>query len=200
MSFFKTTISNHKKVERLKLLSTFNLNTPEYLVIPQYSSIRYAQKEFLSFSSSCDRISIRTQSEKIDDDFGTPKWIDIDVKNAEKIFPTLLDKYTVLVSKAINSKDAIKVCAIAILEDKIIIEMANGGGTVDKITRSGLIDKRYIEDYDNVKNIDDKDIYCLLIELLRTPFINVIYEVSWFPYPVGRLGMHYIIWDITRWS
>ena len=178
------------KYNRINLLQCHHINTVKYQYLKMGSNISDIE-DFCDFK----RVSIRTQHPNYN--VWLPKWINIDMKDAIEILPNIINKYDVLIANAIDSSMAIKRGNIAVLENCIIVEIAYGEGTVDKVNHEGVIDKRWIttKAFYN-KDIDDEDILDVFLDILKLPYINVIIEFSCFSVPVGIFNKKYVAWDI----
>lgn len=183
------------KYSRISLLQSHHINTVKYQYFKIGSNISDIE-DFCGFK----RVSIRTQHPN-NNNVWLPKWINIDVKEAIGVLPNIINKYDVLIAEAIDSSMAIKCGNIAVLEDGIIVEIAYGEGTVDKVTHEGIIDKRWITTKISYsKDIDDEDILDVLEDILKLPYKNVIIEFSCFSVSVGIYNKKYIGWDIVDWK
>lgn len=196
MSLQKRELDIEGKFEKIKLLQRYYINTVKYYYFKKNSDISDIE-DICEF----ENISLRTQSPRKEMDVWLPKWINVDKKKGINILPDVLKKYDVLIAEAINPETTIKCGNIAVLDECIIIEIAYGSGTVDKITSKGLIDKRWITTISTYyKDIEDLDILSVVESIVNLPYINVIIEFSCYDENVGIYNQRYVVWDILNWK
>jgi len=192
MDFSKLT-----RYERIRFLQDYGINTVDYILLKKGKHCLNS----LEFLREMSRISFRCQSATAGLDFGLPKMIDLMYEQAVNNIIIHLKAYDVLVAKAISVSAVVYTGNIAFIDGAIIVEIAAGSYTNDKVTREGHIDLRW----ETTRNQFYRDIDVVVIrdvvkELVFFPFDNVVIECSIFNQLVGIKKRNYISWEVTNWK
>ena len=179
------------KYERIQFVKRIGLNTEENILIKPNTDI----KEYFNFLKNLDEFSLRTFRK---DDKITPHYPIISKKNLiPKINELQKSGYNLILATPINPKDCKFAGAAWKTLDKIVIEIANGPGTVRRVTHNNEIDKRYIINKFNILDNYPTEIKKCIYNFRRTKLDNVIFEFSWYNKLIGHKKENFICWEIT---
>ena len=157
--------------------------------------------DLLNILKPFSRISYRCQSPEIGLNAYMPRKVDLSYEQAFDDILNHIGKYDVLISETIPLQDVIYNGNVAFWQGEIIIEILSGPGTLDKLTREGCIDYRWITTKSKFyREIAIEKIRLLTKEILVLPYNNIIVECSIFNKPVGIKYKDYIAWEIINYQ
>lgn len=177
------------KFERIKVIKLCDVNTEDSFLISGEHSENTLKNALMSY----DFISLRTFREK---ETHCPHYPYISVEIAIPIIKKLLfEGYSTIIAKPVNPEDCLFAGAAMKNGNQLTIEIADGPGTVRRVTNNGKIDRRYsVKSYeltnDNMVN------YCIS-QFNKIPLDNCIFEFSWYNKPVGYKQQNFILWEVT---
>lgn len=179
---------NRNKYERIQFVRDLGFNTEENILIkPTDLSNNY--RKFLNDLEKCSLRSFREEFE----DFNSPAHPILTKKEAYSIIPKIRKQgYNIILAKPIDPKDCLFAGAVYKTSKNIVTEIADGPGTVRRVTRDGKIDRSY-----SAYETDDKKLNKCLAEFKNCHLENVIFEFSYYKIPVGYKKQNFIVWEIT---
>jgi hypothetical protein len=187
------------KYDRIRLLRHLGLNTEVSVLIESESDLRRHE----AFLAPLERMSVRTFSRTGATD--EPHFPIIGRATFETDCLPLLDQgYSLIVAEPIDPAGAQLAGCILRRPEDFLVELAEGPGTVRRVTHEGKIDLQLA-----VSGPDDPrcraDIRPAVTELAEAErqwradvtLMDVLYEFSVYAYPVGWKNEPVIFWEIT---
>lgn len=181
-------MSNKKnKYERIDFVKQLGFNTEDnFLIKPTHNEDHY-----IDFINEHDYVSIRSFDNK--DSHYSPAYAHVRSNEAKTLISQLQkDNYNVILATPINPDDCLFAGCVHKTSANVVTEIADGPGTVRRVTHEGVIDRRYYGLNTNDKNLN----YCLQ-KIKKTPLENVIFEFSYYNTHVGIKKDNFIVWEIT---
>lgn len=178
---------NRNKYERIKFVRNLGYNTEENILVNTEDTI----KKYQPFLKKLKHCSIRTFNEF--DSMACPAHPILTKNKAYELIPKLQTQgYNVILATPINPKDCLFAGATRKTLDELVTEIANGPGTVRRITHEGKVDERYIGSKTSNLYLNN-----CLSEISNCHLNNVIFEFSYYKNPIGWKKENFIVWEIT---
>ena len=179
------------KYDKIKLVRDYGLNTEENILVTPVTK----PKKYLTFLANLSACSIRTFK---DDNIKTPHYAHIEKLKALDLIPELQrEKYNIILATPINPKDCAFAGCIWHGLETTIVEVADGPGTVRRVTHENAISRRYTLNNFTQENTNDPRINIALRKIRNIGFSHIIYEFSWYNKKVGHLNENFICWEMT---
>jgi len=182
------------KFQRVQLPRSFGLNTENSILVRGHFAL-----ENHEFIKARNKFSVRTFYADDRSDFGqnktAPHFCTITKSMLMKKAPDCFKQgLQLIVADQIDSKDC-KFCGTIWISDKITVEIANGPGTVRRVTNEGKIDARY--DISHSELFGDGCLDLCISECKKTRLRDVIFEFSYYNILIGCKNERFICWEIT---
>jgi len=182
---------NLNKYERIEKVRLLGLNTEENILVkPDSKSIIYQ-----TFLKDLDKCSIRTFR---NDEHNVPHYPILTKEEALNIIPILQkQEYNCIVATPIDPKDCEFAGACLKTIDELIIEIADGPGTVRRVTHESKIDRSYTIPIYSIQKTSDLKVNQCIAKFKNVYLNNIIFEFSWYKIPVGYNYENFICWEVT---
>jgi hypothetical protein len=180
------------KYERIQYVRELGFNTEENILVrPTDNSSIY--KDFIK---KYKRISLRTFNDL--DNLVTPHFPILTLDEALIKIPELQHKNIYcIVATPIDPKDC-KFCGAAMKTGlQLFVDIADGPGTVRRVTHDGKIDRRYVLEKEGLKLTDDLELNKCLKQFKICLLEECIFEFSWYNHLVGYKKENLIVWEVT---
>lgn len=187
-------MSLHKrnKYERIQYVRSLGFNTEDSILVKPGDNLKQYQK----FIKKLDKISLRTFNQK--DDLYAPHFPILTKEEANIKIPELLKQdINCIVATPIDPKDCKYAgCAMKSLE-QMTVELADGPGTVRRVTHEGKVDRSYSINLFLRRLTDNPELNYILKQFVDCYVEECIFEFSMYNIPVGIYKQNAIVWEIT---
>jgi|TARA_R100001530_G_scaffold34477_3_gene26932 hypothetical protein len=185
-----------KKYERIRLVESFRLNAEDSILISVDD-----KNDYEDFLKNLDNCSIRT--EKVNSSVGnwlTPHYPFVPIDQASALIDGLrYSGYYVILGKPINPDDCLFAGAARKYGplEHLYIEIANGPGTVRRVTHEYKVDQSY-DIQSRLETTNDSKVNECIQNFRKVPLTDIIFEFSYYKPLVGIKNEHFICWEIVN--
>jgi hypothetical protein len=183
------------KYERIEFVRELGLNTEENILVRPNDNFYLNSKQFGAFFKGLNQVSIRTFYDN--SKLNTIHYPIIGIGEVENIVKTLQkNNLNAIIATPIDPKD----CEFAgtCLKDghTLVFELADGPGTVRRVTRQSVLDRRYYLP-GLLDNTIDYRVNYAINEFRKVEIDDCVFEFSWYSKHVGWKSDNFIVWEVT---
>lgn len=185
-------MNKRNKFERIQYVRNLGFNTEDSILVRPIDKF----DKYKKFISGLTKVSLRTFDEQ--DSFSTPHYPIVQIGKLNPLIKQLQKKNIYcIIAKPIDPADCLFAgCAVKDLES-LTIEIADGPGTVRRVTNDGKIDRRYNIPLYGISRTEDQNINYCAQQFKKCELNECNFEFSWYKKPVGILNDNFIVWEVT---